>query len=303
VIYPYFCSHCHKKIQDAADIMLIENALSRPYCSEKCIVSYHSKIVDYFEDLENSIRESNNLFEQDIFSEVFDDNKIVQSLLARPDEVWLDVSDLGEHYYFLFKEIEYKGIRLNLIGISLFYFNKPSMLLFHTITQHQMLLNLYRLGRKVDFSVDNEDSTIVNEDTNQESDSIDKNDSGIDPEILQALEKKKSEYLADFLNIRSHNDIAIEKFHLYEKYTKQVLSEPDEVFKMIDGDQDQILTYVKSFLDKGQIFFYIVVCLKVEEDFRTEQDVLIPIITFPSTDSELYQRYKLGEKISRSLRN
>jgi hypothetical protein len=281
--------------------MLIENAISRPFCSEKCIVSFHSKIVDHFESFENNLRKTAALYEVDDYSDIFENNQLVQSLLSEPDEVWLDVSELGEHYYFLLKKIFHEGKSLFLIGISLFYYKKPSMLLFHTVTQYEEFVNFFKNGKKVDFAIEehikNEAKPeMIETEPSEETPTI-------NPEVIQALEKKKSEYLADFLTSRSEDDIAIEKFHLYEKYTNQVLNDPDEIFQMVDNDQDQIMTYVKSFVEKGKPFFYIVVCVKIDEDDQSNQDVLIPIITFPSTDSDLYHRYKLGEKISGGLRN
>ncbi len=298
--YPYFCSHCHSAIVDASEVLLIESSIARPFCSEKCIVDFHSKFVDFFEEKELRLREKLNLINKEDYQFLLDENdELSKNLLTQADEIWLDTSELGEHYYHLIKTINYQGSSLYLLGTALFYHERPSMLLFHTVTSFESLVNEFRK----DENIKNKKNQPSTQSASPSEADTPKKEVTIPDEVIQALEKKKSEYLADFLTFRSKQDINLEDFTKYEKYTGMVLNDPDEIFEYIDADNDQILTYIKSFIQKEGPFFYIVVCLKVDEDLKSNEDVLIPIITFPSTDGELYKKYKLGERISGGLKN
>ena len=72
--------------------------------------------------------------------------------------------------------------------------------------------------------------------------------------------------------------------------------------KLYNDEGDEIVTYIKSHVQQGQTFFYIVVCMKKDQNGGKEE-ILLPIVSFPSIDPTLYQKYKKGEMVSGQIKN
>ena len=125
----------------------------------------------------------------------------------------------------------------------------------------------------------------------------------IDENILQEVESKKSSYLAHLLEERSPADIPVESFSLYEAYFEPTMMDPDEIFSRKDEEGDVIYTYIKAHDREGVSFYYFIVCLRIEKGFEENKDALVPIISFPSVDGDIYRTYREGELISGNLKN
>lgn len=298
VKYPYFCSHCSHKIPSAEKILVIENSIARPFCSESCIVEYHSRYVEYFEEDANNLREELGIEKSDQYDFVFDDPKVIESLLSRYDEKWLDVSDMGEHYYIHLKKLHLQGQLIHLIALVLYFQDSPSMILYHGATVFEDFVQKFRRGKLITPNKKNEVEDIHLAKDLSTGDEIDLE---LPEELFQSVEKKKSEYLAQMLSLRGDDDIPFEDFVEYESYIEQSLSQPDEVYELVDDEDDFIVTYVRSFVEKKKSFFYVVVCMKIQS--QQTQEIMLPIITFPSMDPSLYQKYKLGERVSSMMKS
>jgi hypothetical protein len=81
------------------------------------------------------------------------------------------------------------------------------------------------------------------------------------------------------------------------------MMDPDEIFKKNDDEGDIIYTYIKAHDREGVSFYYFIVCYRISEGDEANTDTLVPIISFPSVDGEMYRLYKDGELISGSLKN
>ena len=66
-------------------------------------------------------------------------------------------------------------------------------------------------------------------------------------------------------------------------------------------DCDIINTFIKSFKVNELSFFYVVLALQCGS--TSDEVALLPIIGFPSIDTELYPKYATGKKVNEVLKN
>jgi hypothetical protein len=281
----YFCSQCKTKVDSIDEVLVVEEFYARPFCSEECIVEYHSPLIREFEKQDLKLRVDLGIEEGFDYKLLKDDPNIINSLVSDPDEVLVNSNQLDEEFYTLVKRIEHSGSSFYCIGICFFYEDNVSLMLFHTVTGSNKLLEVYCDGEEAD----SEDDVL--------------NDYDIDPQLLEDLEQKKSNYLSQLLSHRSEDDIAFEEYPNYDKYVRQTLNDPDEVYEKEDDDNDYVLTYIKSYQDQKSSFFHIVLAIKLDEDIDSDEDILFPILAFPSRDGQLYKMYRQGERISGGLKN
>ena len=79
--------------------------------------------------------------------------------------------------------------------------------------------------------------------------------------------------------------------------------EADEIFSKKDSDGDTVFTYIKAQDLNGVSFYHFIICMRVEKDRNDNTDALVPIISFPTVDGDLYKFYRKGDLISGSLKN
>lgn len=125
----------------------------------------------------------------------------------------------------------------------------------------------------------------------------------MDPKDIEAIEGRRSALFSKLLSERSAHDIPVESFAQYEGLAQSTLELPDEIYRSIEETGEIFFTYIKSFQLQKSSFFYIVICLHYSTDVESGEDTLIPMISFPSCDGELYNKYKRGEKISGNLKS
>lgn len=265
-------------------VLVVEEFYSRPFCSESCIVDYFRPLMLDLDRQDLELRLSLGVKEKFDHKLLKDDPNLLNLMISNPDEVLVTTNDLGEEFYTVFKTVDHKELKIYLVGIFFYYEDNVSLMLFNTATGDRKLAEAYADG----------------EDPSKE-DPLDQYE--IDPEILEDLEQKKSEQLSELLTRRSDHDIPFEKFPLYDQFLKLTLNDPDEVYEN-KVDFDLIHTYIKSYQHKNLgSFYYVVMAIKIDEDVEGDEDVLLPILAFPSIDRELYKYYKLGHKVSGSLKN
>jgi hypothetical protein len=306
----YFCGQCKDQIIDIGEAIFAEDFYMRPFCSDTCLAEFHTPYINFFEIEEEKHRFSLDHFETQEVDKLRGDERVIKLTLENPEEVLIETNELEEEFYTLVKKVNLNEISGDeSIADSKSYFSiiicfkfdqSASVVLFHTLSSNINMVNFYRIGRNCndDYSFDEEEEEEAESEIQEYP---------INKEILENVELKKSEFLSHLLGIRDEEDISFAEFHLYDDYIPMVLEDPDEVYERTDDEDDIILTYVKSFqgedLTEGKAFYYVVICLKLGEDEDKNEDVLIPIICFPSLDSKLYIKYKMGDKISGGLKN
>ncbi len=290
----FFCQHCHHSISTADKVLLVEEESNRSFCSEDCIVEFFNPHIDYFEEQDMKVRQQLNIQMDEDADDLKNDKKSIESTIDDPDEVWVQANELGEIYYTHIKKIKNKPKRWMII-ICFYFQDGPSFLLFQNTTTDEKLLDYYRSESELN-GIDDSQKKI-------DELAKEKEELHLSPEVIESVELKKSTFLAHLLQNRSGEDIDYEKFPLYEENTVSTLEEPDEIFRYKDEVGDVLLTYIKSYRKNKKTFFYIVVCMKIEAPEEITDEVLVPIVSFPSQDTNLYLKYAQGERISGNIKN
>jgi len=293
----FYCTNCKKIIYDIEKLLLVEQGRCNCFCSENCIVEFHAPLLEYMEREEHSLRAEMNLLDEPALA-YKNEEEFFKQTMGKPDKVWLDKNELGEEFYYFQSQFTPDGeAPLTKILVCYLFNGAPSFVLFQTCTRSKELIKEYQTGERIkNFLEYQKDQKIVAENENFE-------ELPMEPQLIELIEQKRSHFLALLLEKRLPTDIPLESFGLYESYLPKTLEGPDEVYQYKDDDGEEIYTYIRSFEKDGISFFYLAVCLHVSTDMEKDEDVLVPILTFPSLDGELYADYKKGEQLTGSLKN
>ncbi len=292
----YFCNSCRQKVSKIEDLLFVEES-KRGFCSEDCIVKFFTPYMEAFDREEVTLRESLGILPDEVEPDIFHDKELFEEALYGASEVWSEKNDLGEEYFTHIHPLE-GG--LFYILICSYYEGEPAFVFFKTLTASIELVKAYKRGKAYDNEVFT--SPESSNELELESNDGELEDITLPSELIEDMDLKKSEYLADLLERRSESDIPFEQFPLYDDYITLTLDEPDSEFHTIDDVGDKIFTFIKSFQKSGKAFFYIVICLSVEIP-NSKDSALMPVVTFPSIDDGLYKFYAVGEKKNRKIPN
>lgn len=292
----YYCNHCKSFIDELEDLLFVEEGNSKGFCSENCIEKFYQHLVEFFEERDKEYREELSISKEDCLKFV-GKPKLMELVLASPHEVWRSANDLNEEHFNFIRKVSEKGIEpFFLIATCLIFDNKPSFILAVTATRNENLMEIYQKDKLVDeplkLAVDKA------EDAEEGFQSVE-----VEEELIESIELKKSNFLASLLEERSPSDIPFEKFNMYDEFIETTLQEPDEVFIDTDEEGDKVLTYIKAHELNGTSFYYFCLCMKYETSQKEGMETLLPILTFPSLDGELYEFYKKGTKLTGALKN
>jgi len=292
----YFCNCCRVKVPKIESLLFVEES-KRGFCSENCIVKFFTPYMEAFDAEEVLLREGLGILPDEVEPDIFHDKVLFEEALYGSSEVWSEKNDLGEEFFTHIHPLE-GG--LFYILICSYYEGEPAFVFFKTLTASIDLVGAYKRGSKYD----NDALIDVSDDEDLELETTDGKleDISLPAEIIEDMDLKKSEYLADLLDRRKETDISFEKFPMYDDYITLTLDEPDSEFQITDDAGDRIYTFIKSFQKNGEAFFYIVICLSVEIPGSKDR-ALMPVVTFPSIDDELYKFYAVGDKKNRRITN
>jgi hypothetical protein len=236
----------------------------RGFCSEECIEFFYSPLLKYYEQLLHSFRTKFDL-QDEIVIFPYSDKELVEEVIRAPSEIWRSQNDLSEEMFTYIRHFN-QGSALILCTVL----NKePSFIFLVTKTGSEKLISEFRIGERLMAAGD--------EDTD---------------EIITHLENKKSQILADLLGKRLESDIPFEKFTIYDSCLDDTINAPDEVFEFKDREGDILQSAIKSFTKFNENFFYIVITFNK-----------LPILSFPTTDVNLYAEFRIGKQISSNFKN
>ncbi len=290
----YFCDHCKKGLRDVEDLLFVEEGNSRCFCSEDCIEKYYRPIVAWYEKREREMRGELAIESEDCQSLV-SDASVMDKALNKPDEIWRRENELGEETYTFVRD--FGGERpFHVVILCYLFERRPSFILLASATRTKAFVDKFRHGEKVS----NPQEFLASDDLPAGALDLE-----IEPETMNAIEAKKSAFLARLLQERSVADIPFEKFTLYEGFFKSTLEDPDEIYSYEDDDGDDLFTYIKAYDQGGVSFYYFIICVEFERNEEVDGQTrrVIPLMAFPTLDGELYRTYKSGKLISGSLKN
>jgi hypothetical protein len=288
----YLCTECKKRIDNVQDVLFVEDVSNRGFCSETCIINFYRHYMNIFEQEELEFRQMLGLAADEAIDFGADENETYQQVLYAPTEVWLETSELKEEYYTHILKLDIQGTVYCIFVCS--YFDAGPSFIFHKcFTRNEELVNKYRSGSRYTGKV----SVLDDEEIEEFEGELE-----LPPEVMEEVERKKSEYLAELLAARSPSDIEFEEFPSYEQYLPMTLEDPDEIYEREDNSEENLSTYIKSFQQGGMGFYYVVLCWKCDLK-GVDGDVLIPVLSFPSVDNELYKEYALGNRTKGQVKN
>jgi len=286
----YFCYECKKSVDKIEDLLFVESGSTRSFCSEKCIGSFFKPITAHFESIEKSLRKKYAVESEGCLDYLSDVN-IMETSMTSPDEIWCHENGVKEEVYSFIKKIEIdKDDPFYVIILCTIFDTYPGFVLLSTITKSKYLMEEFRIGEEVNL----EEHFSV---------SLHENELEVSHDELKDIEQKKSELLAHHIDLLSEADIPIDKYPLYDSYIESTMESPDETFKNKDQSGDTIYTYIKAFDKQGVSFYYFVLCMKLEMSEEIGEEIIVPILTFPSVDGDLYRNYHKGEQVSGNLKN
>ncbi len=303
----YYCSHCRKSVKDVKNLLFVEEESSRGFCTENCIIQFYTPYMEVMGEEELANRETCGLMSSEGKDHLYQNKELFEKALYSPDEVWVEQSELREEYFTHIYNFKKDGTNFYFILICSYYEGEPSFVFFKTITKSAELVDLYRKDKPGEDELNNK----KNKDISVSESSASDNDSEVESldeislpvEVVEDIELKKSQVLAELLERRKESDIKFEDFMIYDEYISLSIDDPDEIYETEDDAGDTISTNIKSFQKGDLSFFYIVICTKIEIPGNLDQLVLVPILTFPSVDNDLYKFYAVGERTHGKLRN
>jgi len=246
-------------------------------------------IVKHFEKQDEKLRIEFNHIPNDAKS--VQNQNYIRLCLEKPEEIWRTCNELKEEYYTFITKlgIDKTETPLYLYLLCLIYQKKPSFIFFIGETHDEKILNYYRQGESI------KDIAAYLAEIPDSPESMGASD--------EMLEGKKSRLLAELLEKRSPSDIPFESFLLYDKNIATTLQDPDEVYAYKDIENDQIYVYFKALVEGKKTYYQIVLALMLDHETSEVHDVVVPILSFPTLDPELYKSYQIGKQLSGNLKN
>jgi hypothetical protein len=284
----YYCHQCKKIFDKVEQLLFVEDGSGISFCGEKCIEKYFQAHVDYFADWEEKLRKKYKLSAQEI-PDLIENHKIVEEVCSHPQEIWRQENILKEEIYTFIGSKEDPEGKIFIAIICLVFLSRPSYIFLITATRSQEFLNEMKVGEKIS----NMESFIRPEEHHPM----------VSPETQTFLENKKSSLLAFLLQKRSPADIPIEEFPRYEIFYQSTLEAPDEIYQYEDDDGDELYAYIRAHEKNGSTFYYLIIGTVWNEDPGGPGCHVLPILSFPTNDADLYHYFRRGELLSGNLKS
>ncbi len=285
---PYFCTNCNEEVAKIDNLLFVEESHTRGFCSEICIMEHYKPLLSFFSNLEIKFKNELNIDEFDDYTGYYNDNDLLSSLTNEPDNEIEYISEIDSSYFLHIKF--FSELNVYFLIICSHYDKKASFIYSKLITKDKKLVSKYE-----DFFSREQNHDEIN----NKLESV-----KIPDEALEDLEQKKSEQLALLLERRKDADIPFETFSVYDDYLTLTLEDPDSIFNFEDEAGDELVNYIKSFQKFRKDFYYVVTCQKLEiTDEGSTKLALLPVISFPSIDKDLYKFYAIGESETGRLKN
>jgi hypothetical protein len=286
----YYCYECKKQLDNLEDLLFVEAGSTRSFCSEKCIENYFKPITQGLEEKEKTVRKKYAVEVEECL-DYLNDVSIMESVMTEPDEIWCLENGIKEEVFSFIKKVELEGTNpFYVIVLCTIFDTYPGFVLLSTITESKFLMEEFRIGSEVNVQEHFEEQ-------------LSEDELPITTDDVEVIDKKKSTLLKNHIDNLSIADIPVDKYELYEEYLPTTMEIPDEVYKDVDSDGDTLYTYIKAYDKEGVSFYYFVICMKLDMEAGGGEDVIVPVLTFPSVDGDLYRYYHKGEQVSGPLKN
>ena len=264
-----------KKIQQK-ELIIIDEKQGLIFENEKTMFGYFSVAI---KDYETKYREFYEESKDFSVSEQTELEYLLEDTLDDPDEIWVDETsyeDLKVHTFI--KTVE--TVQHTFYYVAVVYINTeqnyPTFVFMHFPTKDLIMLESFR------------ENEIV---FHRKLEAIEF--AAIDGDSLLEGDYLAIGLLEAMLKIRGEKDIPAGKFQDYAEHRESTIDSPDEIWRKVDSTGHVLVTFVKEFPDQGiEDLHYIVV---TEEDSESQVNTLL--FSFPTNDTTLVDRYRLGENL------
>ena len=264
-----------KKMQQK-ELIIIDEKQGLIFENEKTMFGYFSIAI---KDYENKYLKFYNEAKDFTSLEQPELEYLLEDTLDDPDEIWVDeVSYEDLKIHTLIKTVE--TIQQTFYYVAVVYINTeenyPTFVFMHFPTKDLTMLESFR-----------EDEIVFHRKLE-----------AIEFAALDGDSLLEGDYLAiglleAMLKIRSEKDIPAGKFQDYAELRDSTIDSPDEIWRKVDSTGHVLVTFIKEFPDQGvEDLHYLVV---TEEDAESQVNTLL--FSFPTMDTTLVDRYRLGENL------
>lgn len=282
----YFCLECKKNVENFESLYFIDKFSSKGFCSLECIEDFYLPIVSHFERFELECREKLNLVNENLIvidpiisRELSDPEKIIY----KPSDVFELRNELGDTYYIFVKSV----MGHHALVLATVYDRKLSFIFLHFITASKSLLDAFKFGE-----------SILNE-WNHTHES--ENDEEIMDFDIEKLEAKKSQFLAQILEVKSDKDIEFENYNQFSELYEETINNPEDIYCFKDKEGDLITVFINSYLktenSQGQPVFYLILTYGDQSTRRSGQFLNKIFLSFPSVDEKLVFTFRRGQNL------
>jgi hypothetical protein len=283
-----FCSQCKKSIEKREEALFVDASLKRNFCSEECIEEFYHPLIEQFSNKEIELRKELQIEDEEA-QEILE-RELPPEVLRSPDELYKQESEAHETLYSFIKEMSDGELGIYYyVGIGFIMDGQFSFLFTVSCSQNKKFVESFKQGEKI-----KDVAAFLNAQELSELGELSQAD-------INEIERKKSQFLANHLVQRIASDIPFEKFLDYDECLQTTVEEPDEIFESVDEDGDEVQTFVKSFEKNGSSFYYLALCLIKDRDEK--EFLVVPYMSFPTNDPELYRYYCKGSRLSGSLKS
>ena len=283
-----YCSECKSHIDDPAKTLYVDETYHRGFCSEECIEKYFTPLMNQYNKAETELRAKFECQSEDCLKLL--NTQLPEPVLTSPEELYSFESESYETLYSFIKKIDSEEYgEVFYLGLGLIMQGQFSFLFMITCTQSSELLKEFRSGEKVE----DVNSLLSAQELGELSE--------LNDDEMSEIELKKSIFLAKLMEERLPSDIPFEDFMKYDEYLQETIEEPDDIFESLDEEGDQMQTFVRAFEKEGTTFFYFAFCMVRAKD--ENEYMIIPFMSFPTIDADLYKKYCHGKKLTGSLKN
>ncbi len=268
-------------------ILLVEKEIGRCFCNEECIYNYFQPVIDSLVEEHQKYRSKQDINQiERLRFEAYRKNALFD-----PDEIWVQITETGDHYYTHIKQINDESFQGWIVAISLMLEGEPSFILLDFISKDQEMINRYRKGTEVPIQ------KVEKVDLDEEISSEEIAEKLIENHVKSPSEEaqhKECLYRVQklFLENRKPEDIPFHEYMHYDQYTESVLEDPDEIWVNREEFGLDARVFISRFVgDQKDSFYIISVC--APENIGDFQAIEV-VMSIPTMDPQLVQKFRRG---------
>lgn len=291
---PSTCTQCEKNLQDDG-FYKVDRVEHRYFCSEECILDFYGPMILYFEEEEQLFRRDFRLPEQESFFDRQEDYEYyLGEVIDHPDEIYVDGENFSEEIVFVIKKFHVRERIFWGLCIGIYHEKVMSFIVLGLFTANKDLMMRYRRGKSLPKSEWKEREFKTEKCEVEEN----KGDLLLDDRTQQLIERKRDQLWKELQKKRSHNDLDLEDFSIYEPFLEETMASPDEIHSFHEEKfLYKIFSKAVRIGSYAESVFFVVICLCLPEKDNSDSEIFIPLIFFPTRNRHLIHFFKRGERI------